>query len=453
MHWCADEEAAQADTATAAGPEATFQSVHTGQEQASQAKPAPQQYHAAQAQPQAQPQQPATSHSQEAQEATESAADRSADTARLSSGGGRYLSVPPSSLWGPPAGLALTTQSPAAQSAGTERQDLPSTGVDVPEDTGHSQYDYQDQSMQQRLPQPSAVEPEGAEGQAADQHSTEEDASMAETEVDLARAQRAQREALQTEAASLQSSRQALLEVKETIQQEQEGRMSQGQDQGMSSSMTAQSDTGGRQGGELASVEEADREADDSVVGTGAMLSDRGAPYEGEDRHVVEDMSQTEAAVAGAQEGDQEGDTSVTETQAALAGAQEAQQQAVQAQQEALADQRQTLMHLRQDLQQASGQLSPDAACFYAVRCTHTSDFTLVPCVRFTLNRPACHGLHVLASPTRNHCPTWCQDIMIHHVCKLACFTQNPALLRACVVSCGALRLCTVALSSQCTIC
>ena len=378
LHWCADEEAAQADTAPQAGPVASHQSADIGREQASYAEPAPQLHLAAQTQPQAQPQQPVASQLQEIQEATESAADSRADTEGLSSGGGRYLSVPPSSMWGPPARVALTTPSPAAQPAATDRQNLPSTGVDVPKDTGHIQYGDQDQSMQQRLHQPSAVEREGLEGQADGQHSAEEDASMAETEADLARAQRAQHEALQTEAASLQSSRQALLEVKETIQQEQEqgGRMSQEQDLGTPSSMAAQSETGGRQGGEWASVQEADREADDSMVDTGAMSSDGGALHKGEDRHVVEDVSQTEAAVVGAQEIEQKADESVAETEAALAGAQEAQQQAVQAQQQALADQRQTLMHLRQDMQQPSGQPSAWSAassCATAIRTSKVS--------------------------------------------------------------------------------
>ena len=80
------------------------------------------------AQPLAQPQQPLTSHSQEAQEATDSVADSRADTAGLSSGGGRYLSVPPSSLWGPPAGVAPTTPSPAAVETASAGQPAPGVG-------------------------------------------------------------------------------------------------------------------------------------------------------------------------------------------------------------------------------------------------------------------------------------------------------------------------------------
>lgn len=80
------------------------------------------------AQPQAQPQQPVASHSQEAQETTEWAADSSADTAGLSNGGGRYLSVPPSSMWGPAAGVALTTPSPATVETASAEQ--PAPGVD-----------------------------------------------------------------------------------------------------------------------------------------------------------------------------------------------------------------------------------------------------------------------------------------------------------------------------------
>ena len=52
---------------------------------------------------------------------------------------------------------------------------------------------------------------------------------------------------------------------------------------------------------------------------------------------------------------DEEVDKGVAETEAALAGAQEAQQQAVQAQQQALAEERRSLMQMRQHLQQQSG--------------------------------------------------------------------------------------------------
>lgn len=52
---------------------------------------------------------------------------------------------------------------------------------------------------------------------------------------------------------------------------------------------------------------------------------------------------------------DEEADKGVAETEAALAGAQEAQQQALQAGQQALAEERRSLMHLRQYLQQQSG--------------------------------------------------------------------------------------------------
>lgn len=72
--------------------------------------------------------QPAASHSQEAQEATEWVADSSAHTAGLSSGdGGRYLSVAPSSLWGPPAGAVVTTPSPATVETASGE---PAPGVD-----------------------------------------------------------------------------------------------------------------------------------------------------------------------------------------------------------------------------------------------------------------------------------------------------------------------------------
>ena len=70
----------------------------------------------------------------------------------------------------------------------------------------------------------------------------------------------------------------------------------------------------------------------------------------------LQETPDEEASEEGDQEGDMEVDESVAQTEAALAGAQEAQQQAVQAQQQALAEERRDLMQLRQHLQQQSGQ-------------------------------------------------------------------------------------------------
>ena len=81
-----------------------FQPADYGQEQLSDAEPATQLLFAAQAQPE----QPDASKSQEAVDATDTLADRTADTA-ASGGGGRYQAVPPSSLWGPPVGVGVTT--------------------------------------------------------------------------------------------------------------------------------------------------------------------------------------------------------------------------------------------------------------------------------------------------------------------------------------------------------
>ena len=122
--------------------------------------------------------------------------------------------------------------------------------------------------------------------------------------------------------------------------------------------------------------------AEESMVETGAMLSDGGALHKGEDRHVVEDVSKTEAA---------------------LAGAQQAQQQAAQAQQQALAEERQSLMHLRQDMQQQSGQLSPSLRPAFVQSAVHIPEVhILMPSVRYTLNRLAWHGPLMLASSTKN---------------------------------------------------
>ena len=324
---CEGEEAAQAVTDTTVSPVASLQPADMRQEQPSDKEELA-------AQPQ--PDQLLASHFQETEEATGSAEDGTADTAAFrSDSSGRYMSVPPSRLWGPPAEAGVTTSSAAAQPAEAERQQLASTGGNMPGDIGHREHGRQDQSIPHRhTSQPPALEPEDLESQATDQQSAGEDASTTDTEADLARAQRAQREALQAEGAPLQSSREALVEGREASQQEQAQRVFQNQGQVTLSSM-AQTDTEGRQGGSLALVQEGDREAGDVMLETGAVLSDEQVSDEGQGRQA---------------------DQSVAHTEAALAGAQEAQQQAVQAGQEALAEEQYSLMQLRQDLQQQSGQ-------------------------------------------------------------------------------------------------
>ena len=345
-----------------------------GQEAPSDADLAPRLRFAAQPQPQ--PEQPIASKFQESEEATGSAADSTAEPAGFSSsggGGGRYMSVPPSSLWGPPAGVGVTTSSAAAQTAEAESQQLPSPGGDVPGNVGHSQHGSEDQDHSvhhHHTTQPPAVEHEELESQAIDQQSAEEDASMPDVEADLARAQRAQREALEAEDASLQSSRKALLEVREAIQLEQRGPVSQNQDQVISSSM-APTGTEGRQGGGLAPVQEADREADDTILEAGAVLSDEPAARDGQGRQADDTLAQTAAA---------------------LAGAQEAQQQAVQAGQEALAEERHDLVQLRQDLQQQPGQPAKSVCCSALCNCCSCyNTFGPMSAVCCTLNRLACH--------------------------------------------------------------
>ena len=213
-------------------------------------------------------------------------------------------------------------------------------GAALEEDkAGHSQHESQEQRMQQGPSQPPTAEQVVAsDGQATDEEPVEADASIAEAEADLARAQRAQREALQAEAASLESSCNALLEVKETMLQEQGSHTTQSQDQDSSSSK-AQTDIVGRQGGGLPPAQEADREADDSMLQTGAVLSDE---------EVL-------------QEGDSKTDESVVKTEAALTAAQEAEQQVLQAEKESLAEKPQSSVNLRDDLQQASGQPAQSA--------------------------------------------------------------------------------------------
>ena len=82
-----------------------------GQEQPSDAEPAPQPRFAAQSQSQ-----PEQSIASKSQEATGSAADSTAEVAATfsSGGGGRDMSVPPSSPQGPPAGVGVTPSSAAA---------------------------------------------------------------------------------------------------------------------------------------------------------------------------------------------------------------------------------------------------------------------------------------------------------------------------------------------------
>ena len=309
LAWCAGQEAAQAVTETTA----PLEPAEMEQEQASGEQPAPQLHLA----PQAELQQQAGSQVEEAEEATESVADSTAGTAAFSSGGGRYHSVPPSSLWGAPA--QVTVSPTAAQPAGAERQQL-SSSDSVLEGVADSEHGIQEHSMHRQLP---AAE---SEVQTTDE-SAEEDAIIAEAEADLARAQRAQREALQAEAAALESSRNALLEVREAMQREQE-QSSQSKDPDSSSSK-AHTDAVGEQGRDLALVQEADRGADDSMLQTGADVSDQKVPQEWLEGNVL----QTDAAMAAAEE----------------------------AQMESLAEKHPSSEHLRDDVQQESGQPAQSA--------------------------------------------------------------------------------------------
>ena len=351
---CVGEEAAQAVTDTKADSVESLQPADMTQEQPVE-KP--------------QSEQPVARKFRETEEATGSAGDSTAEVAAFSSsgGGGRYMSVPPSSLWGPPAGVGVTPSSAAAQPAEADSQQFPSTGGNMPGDIGHRQRGSQHQSMyHQHTSEQPGVEREGLESQATGQQPAEEDASTAEVEADLARVQRAQREALQAEDASLQSSRNVLLGVRAAVQQEQGGLVSQNQDRVTFGSM-AQTDTEGRQGNNLAPVQEADREADDTMVKTGAELSNGQASHEGQSRQADETLAETESA---------------------LAGAQEAQQQAVQAQQQALAEERRDLMQLRQHLQQQSGQPAKNVCCSaLCICCTCNNNFAPVPAVGCTMGQ------------------------------------------------------------------
>lgn len=79
--------------------------------------------------PQPQIEQPVASQFQEAEEATGTAADSTTEAAACSSdGGGGYMSVPPSSLWGPPAEAGFTSSS--AESVETGSAGEPAPGAD-----------------------------------------------------------------------------------------------------------------------------------------------------------------------------------------------------------------------------------------------------------------------------------------------------------------------------------
>ena len=99
-----------------------------------------------------------------------------------------------------------------------------------------------------------------------------------------------------------------------------------------------------------------------------------------------QEIPDEEAGEEADQQGDGEADDSVAQTEAALAGAQEAQQQAVQAQWEALAEERSSLLQLRQDVQQASGQPSQRLRCTAYFRRHIASPQCIFASPRFACN-------------------------------------------------------------------
>ena len=106
LAWCSGIQAAQAVNKSTAGHAAALEPAIDEQQLHSDAESVPQPRFAAQSQPE----QPVASKSQEAKEATGLAADSTAEAA-ASGGGGRYQSVPPSSLWGAPVGVGVPTSS------------------------------------------------------------------------------------------------------------------------------------------------------------------------------------------------------------------------------------------------------------------------------------------------------------------------------------------------------
>lgn len=103
----------------------------TEQEQAGNQQASAQLAHA----PQPQIEQPVSSKFQEAEEATGLAADSTADTAAFSSSdGGRYMSLPPISLWGLPAEAGFISSS--AEPVGTGSAGEPAPAVDHTAEAG-----------------------------------------------------------------------------------------------------------------------------------------------------------------------------------------------------------------------------------------------------------------------------------------------------------------------------
>lgn len=111
----------------------------------------------------------------------------------------------------------------------------------------------QEQGMHQRPTQPFDAEPRALGGQADDREPLVEDTNIAEGQTELGSVQHVQREALQAEQESLQSSHEVLSEVREAMPHEQQQQQhssgtsqEQNQDQdGDSSSSKAQTDPAG----------------------------------------------------------------------------------------------------------------------------------------------------------------------------------------------------------------
>ena len=119
------------------------------------------------------------------------------------------------------------------------------------------------------------------------------------------------------------------------------------------------------------------------------------------------------------EEADREADGSTAKTEAALAAAQEAQEEALQAEKEALGEERQSLMQVRDDLQQASGQ--PRQNVFGHELYIHEHFLTIYLCLpsfhpltilrlwQHMTRRTFTHPYYILLTPESNnpnHLPT-----------------------------------------------
>lgn len=195
------------------------------------------------------------------------------------------------------------------QRAGLERRQAGSAytaHADAPGGAEYSQQETQGQGMSHHPRQVSTVgqqQQQVSEGQSVKAPSLGEDLSIVEVETDLATAQRAQREALQVERDSLQSSFDSLAELKSVMQTEQGSRPPEKEDYPPPSDRL-QPDTRRELSTDLAQDDDVDQElaqsmSETSEVPRGAQQSQREALHVGQQllQSEREDVKEVEQAV------------------------------------------------------------------------------------------------------------------------------------------------------------